>query len=285
MPFLPPPPSVLISALASKPQLVTLALDCLAEQGDPPGEVLTLHTDARHEPTRSGLATLSAALARDYPHIRARNLELSHNSLPLRDVTTPEEVQAAFQALYGEIRVQKLGECRVHLLISGGRRTLTVFGMAIAQMLFDDQDHLWHLASHPALEASGALRAGPGEWVRLIPIPVVPWGRLSPVFDALRAIEDPFEAVERLSRLRLREQWDQARIFMLTQLTAAESQVVTLLVRDGLSQGDIAVRLSISPRTVETHLRAAYRKAADHWELEDVNQMQLARLLGVFYRW
>ncbi len=43
MPFL-PRPSLLIATLASKPQLLTLALDCLAAQGEIPVEVLVAHT-------------------------------------------------------------------------------------------------------------------------------------------------------------------------------------------------------------------------------------------------
>jgi DNA-binding CsgD family transcriptional regulator len=57
-----------------------------------------------------------------------------------------------------------------------------------------------------------------------------------------------------------------------------------LLVRDGLSQNEIAEHLSLSPRTVEQHLRSAYRKAADHWQLESMNQTQLVRLLMPFWR-
>ncbi|MEJ5224211.1 MAG: CRISPR-associated ring nuclease [Anaerolineales bacterium] len=145
MPLLPTSPGTLISALASKPQLVTLALDCLIAHGDLPGEVLILHTDARYHPTQSGLATLRAALPRDYPHLSSRYIELRNHDAPLRDVTAPDEVQAAFRTLYGEMRRLKQTSARVHLLISGGRRTLTVFGMAAAQMLFDDEDRLWHL--------------------------------------------------------------------------------------------------------------------------------------------
>jgi CRISPR-associated protein Csx14 len=276
--------STLIVPLGSKAQLITLGLDCLRLAGQPPENLLVVHTDVRRTETAAALARLAQDIPQHYPQLNYRTLELAHRGQALCDVTAPDEVEAAFRALYVEVRALKLREERIHLLISGGRRTLTVFGMAVAQMLFDDDDHLWHLASHPVLEQSGNLHAGAGEWAHLIPIPLIPWGRLSPVFDALRAVDDPFEAAERLGRLRLREQWDLARIFILTGLSGAERLVVELLVRDGLNQNEIAERLSLSPRTVEQHLRSAYRKAAEHWGVDAVNQTQLVRLLMPFYR-
>jgi len=177
----------------------------------------------------------------------------------------------------------KMQDRAIHLLIAGGRRTLTVFGMAVAQILFDDQDNLWHIASHPALEESGNLHASGDEWARLIPIPVIAWGRMSPVFDILRSVDDPFVAAKQLSDFRLREQWDIARIFVLTKLTPSESSVAALLVQDGLRQSEIAERLGVSLRTVENHLRSIYRKAEEHWEAENINQARLARLLGLFF--
>lgn len=277
--------SSLIAPLASKAQIITLALDCLHEQHNLPDEVVVVHTRAERPETASALVRLKRDLSQRYAHLHFRNIELQHNGQPLQDVLAPEEVDAAFRALYSEVWHAKRDERRVHLVISGGRRTLTVFGMAVAQMLFDDDDCLWHLASHPALEASGALHAGPGEWARLIPIPVIPWGRLSPVFDSLRDVTDPFEAARRLADLRLREQWDAARIFLLTKVTPAEREVLDFLARDGLSQTEIAERLSLSPRTVEGHLRSAYRKAEEHFGLADVTQARLVRLLSPFYHW
>jgi CRISPR-associated protein Csx14 len=278
--------STLIAPLGSKAQLITLGLDCLCQQGEIPKEVLVLHTRAGRAETATALERLRLDLPQSYPGLNFRTLELtSPDNKPLEDVTSPEEVEAAFHALYAQVRAAKLRERKVHLLISGGRRTLTVFGMAVAQMLFDDEDRLWHLASHPALEASGRLHAEGGEWARLIPIPVIAWGRLSPVFDSLRDVTDPLEAARRLADLRLREQWDAARIFLLTKLSPAEREVLDRLAGNGQTQAEIAAQLGVSPRTVEGHLRSAYRKAADHWDLEDVNQAQLVRLLAPFYHW
>ncbi len=279
-----PQHSILIATLGSKAQIITLALDCLRQWGELPQSLVTIHAQAERPETAQALQRLKADLPVHFPEIQFKTIELAYAGAPIKDVTSPTEVDVAFRALYAEARAAKSAGQRVHLLIAGGRRTLTVFGMAVAQMLFDGDDCLWHLASHPDLEASAKLHAGETEWARLIPIPVIPWGRLSPVFDVLRAVEDPFDAANRLADLRLREQWDQARIFVLTGLSGAERPVVELLVRDGLSQNEISERLTLSPRTVEQHLRSAYRKAANHWELETVNQTQLVRLLMPLFR-
>lgn len=275
--------SKLIATLGSKPQLITLAVDCLMQSGEKLEEIIVVHTRRERAETQSALSRLSADLSKTAPQITLRFLELSNNGIALQDVTSPDEVDVAFRALYAEVRMIKMQDQAIHLLIAGGRRTLTVFGMAAAQMLFDDRDRLWHISSHPDLEASARLHADVNEWARLIPIPVIAWGRLSPVFDILNTVDDPFTAAKQLSAFRLREQWDLARIFILTKISPAELLVVELLIREDLSQNEIAEKLSLSQRTVEQHLRSVYRKAADHWEVANVNQTQLVRLLSLFF--
>ena len=276
--------SVLIVTLGSKPQLATLALDCLQQMRENPGSLIVIHASKARFATQQALEKILGDLPSSHPGVQFHDVELKDHGKPLADITSPEEVHVAFHEMYSQVRTAKLDDRKVHMLIAGGRRTLTVAGMATAQILFDDEDRLWHMASHADLESSGSLHAQDGQWCRLIPIPVIPWGRLSPVFDVLQAVDDPFAAAEKLSSLRLRDQWDQARIFVLTRLSAAEKNVVELLVREGLSQNEIAERLSLSPRTVEQHLRSAYHKAEEHWELEsDVRQAQLVRLLSIYF--
>ena len=275
--------SILVVTLGSKPQLVTLAVDCLRQRGEMLDKVVVVHASRERSETQKALLLLEELFPSSYPDINLEYLQLEKDGKPLADVTSPEQVEVAFQMLYSTVRAMKMQDRAIHLLIAGGRRTLTVFGMAVAQILFDDQDNLWHIASHPALEESGNLHASGDEWSRLIPIPVIAWGRMSPVFDILRSVDDPFVAAKQLSDFRLREQWDIARIFVLTKLTPSESSVAALLVQDGLRQSEIAERLGVSLRTVENHLRSIYRKAEEHWEAENINQARLARLLGLFF--
>ncbi len=275
--------STLVVTLGSKPQLVTLAVDCLRQNGEILDKVVIVHASRERAETQKALLLLEEHFPGIYPDINLEYLQLEKDGKPLADVTSPEQVEIAFQMLYSSVRAMKIQDRAIHLLIAGGRRTLTVFGMAVAQILFDDQDNLWHIASHPTLEESGNLHASGDEWARLIPIPVITWGRLSPVFDVLQSVDNPFVAAKQLSDFRLREQWDIARIFVLAKLTPSELSIVSLLVQEGLNQTDIAERLSVSLRTVEQHLRSVYRKAEDHWEAEDMNQARLIRLLGLYF--
>jgi DNA-binding CsgD family transcriptional regulator len=156
--------------------------------------------------------------------------------------------------------------------------------MAVAQMLFDEADCLWHLHSSGDFLHSKRLHPLPGDQAHLIAIPVVWWSPVSPALLELGDVEDPFRAVERLRLLRLDETMEQSRAFVLGSLSPAEERAVSLLVREGLSDAEIAGRLVISPRTVEHHLREAYRKAALHWGAGDINRAQLVALLNFYYK-
>jgi CRISPR-associated Csx14 family protein len=279
--------AVLIATLGTEPQVVTAALDLLRQKGECIVRVEVLHTTSAGTQIEKAVQQLQAALdkLRDQDQIEfsLHPLMDAEGNL-LADVRTAHESHAAFYQLYNQVRRAKFAGKRVHLCIAGGRKTLAVFGMATAQLLFDEGDRLWHLYSGGDFLESKRLHPEADDDTQLVPIPVILWSQVSPILTDLSSIEDPFEAVERVSELQLAERIEQARTFVLGALTPAERRAVALLVMDGLSDHEIADRLVLSPRTVESQLRTAYTKAAEHWELADVSRAQLIALLNLYYR-
>ncbi len=278
--------SILIATLGTEPQVVTAALDLLLAQDEIIRQAVVAHTLAPGTPVAAAVETLAEAFRRP-PYAGQVSLQLQPipgpDGAPLDDVDTPDKAQAAFRLLYREVWQAKKAGLRVHLCIAGGRKTLAVFGMATAQLLFDEDDRLWHLHSSGEFLASRRLHPTAGDEAHLLPIPVLQWSTVSPMLLDLAEIDDPYAALERQRGLRLRERMEEARAFVHGALTPAEGRVVSLLVREGLSDAEIAGRLSVSPRTVEQQLRAAYQKAAAHWELAAVSRAQLIALLNLYF--
>lgn len=281
-----PYPDIFIATLGSEPQVVTAALDLLlARHGAPVGEVVVLHTACDTPPIAAAVQALRTDAAEYvYPHRLTFCFEpiCAADGRPLADVETPEASQAGFQALYGAIHRAKRDGRRVYLSIAGGRKNLAVYGLVAAQLLFDEDDSLWHLYSAGDFLASRRLHPEPGDEVHLLPIPVLLRSYISPALTGLRHVQDAAQALKHFQDLALEERLADCRSFVLGALTPAEQRAVLLLVREGLSDNEIAARLGVSPRTVEQQLRAAYAKAADHWQIEAVSRAQLIALLNVY---
>ena len=279
-------PAILIATLGSEPQVVTSALTLLVDQKALIREVHIVHTSQPSGIIKNALNDLQAApesvLFPPGVTLHYHAIQSVHGE-PFVDVDTPEAGEAAFQVLYSLIRHAKQAGTRVHLLIAGGRKTMSIYGMVAAQLLFDDEDQLWHLHSSGEFLASRRLFPQPEDQVQLIPIPVFPWRQASPALGDLRDVEDPLMAVEYYRSLRLDERLAQARTFVQTQLTPAERRVVALLVTEGVSDNELAARLYLSSRTIEYQLRSAFRKAADWWGLPEVNRTTLITLLNLYF--
>ena len=279
------PPEVLIAPLGSKPQLVTLVVDLLLERKAALEEVIVIHTCPRRPPTHQAMAALGAEAALTYPFLRLRPICLrDEQGEPYEDLETEAASREAFRVLYQEIRDSKRAGRRVHLSIAGGRKALAVYGVAAAQLLFDEGDAAWHLVSAPDLMESGALHALPGE-TQLVPIPVLRWSQISPALTELGRIDDPFEAVQTQERLRRVGALRQAGMFVTQELTPAEREVVELAVVEGLTNAEIGERLHKSPRTVGHQLSAAYRKLRGFFGLVAADRHTLTSVLGGERAW
>lgn len=275
--------AVLVAPLGSKPQLVTIALDLLLEQGEDVGEVVVLHTSLERPATRSAVACLGEEFPRAYPRIRLRPICLcDEGGRPLEDLDSEPGAREAFRVLYREVKAAKQARRRVHLSIAGGRKIIAVYAMAVAQLLFDPEDRVWHIFSVPALIESRALHPRPGE-AALIRVPVLRWSEISPALTDLILSDDPFEALRRQEELRRADALRLARNFVERELTPAEREVVRLVVCEGLSDAEIAARTNRSVKTVGHHLSSAYDKARAYFGLAGAGRHTLTALLSVYY--
>lgn len=277
-------PSILIATLGSEAQVITATYSLLQQQGENITQLEFIHTT----PFPASDIEVSLQRLKDAFHSRT---ELSTSfypitdefKKPLLDVNTEKAARSAFQLLYQRVFQAKQAGIRVHLSIAGGRKTMAVFGMAVAQLLFEENDHLWHLYSAGEFLSSKQLWPQPKDEVHLIPIPVLTWSTVSPLLAGLRDMQDPFDAITHVKNLRLSEKMQQCRHYFNQVLTPAEQRVVSKLVLEGGTDQEIGLALSLSPRTVEQHLRSAYQKAADHWHLEITpGRTQLVSLLSYY---
>ncbi len=276
----------LIAGLGSEPQVITATIDLLFHQGVDLHHVCVVHTAPL--PGSAIARSLDALRADAESHIYPKPVQFTFEQLylndrPLADVETPEESAAAFQMFYRLIHKAKQAGEQVHLCIAGGRKTMAIYGMVAAQLLFDERDKLWHLYSAGDFLTSRRLHPLPEDQVSLREVPVLLRSYISPALAELSRFEDADRALAHFQHLNLERRLAQCRAFVQKVLTPAEQRAVALLVSEGLSDQEIAARLHLSPRTVEQQLRSAYSKAAAHWELEDVNRAQLVALLGIYY--
>jgi len=279
----PAPPSVLIAPLSSKPQLVTIAVDLLCARGERLCETVALHTSPARSATRAALATLDGEFAHRYPDTALRSVCLCDaQGRPFGDIDTEAAARAAFRMLYREIKTAKQQGERVHLSIAGGRKVLAVYAMAAAQLLFDAGDQVWHLVSSPDLVSRAALHPEPGEST-LLPIPVLRWSAISPVLTELALSDDPFDAVTRYERWRQADAQRAARQFVQQTLSPAEREVVSLMVRYGLTNAQIGKRTYRSAKTVGHQLSSAYRKARAAYALARADRHTLTSLLAAYF--
>jgi CRISPR-associated Csx14 family protein len=278
-------PAVLIATLGTEAQVVTSAIDLLTRQLVQLNKVVILHTTAPGTPIEDCLQRLSQALQEEtYANLEKELLPFTcQDNQLLADIQTPADAQDCFRLMYRQVlQAKRAGSC-VHLQIAGGRKLESIYGMLTAQILFDNEDHLWYLHSSGEFLSSKRLHPQPGDQVALVPIPVILWNSISPAFCRLERIDDPFAALQSVEALQIKERLEACRVFVLGSLTPAEERVVRLLVLHGLSDQEIGDQLCLSPRTIEQHLRSAYVKSGDHWELDNMTRTQLVSLLNLYY--
>lgn len=249
---------VLVATLGTEPQVVTLALDLLLGKGYPISEVIVVHTAGKA--VRPALDALAAHFAgMEGCRYRAVLVE-GDEGRPIPDIESETDVAALLRTLYRTVLAEKRAGRLVHLCIAGGRKPMAVYGMVVAQLLFDEDDRVWHLLSEgwqPGEER--VMHVRPGDRVWLVPVPVLRWSSVSPVLTELALHEDPWEAIQAQRSMRWEEERQRKKEFVERWLTPAEREVARLVCL-GLGNAAIARQLGKAESTVANQLTSVYAK-------------------------
>ena len=244
---------VLIATLGAEPQVVTLVKDLLEARNYVISRVIVVYTAGRN--VRPALQRLKEELGTALEAAPVRSTEGV-----IEDIATEAHVAALLRTLYQIVLAEKRAGRTVHLSIAGGRKPMAVQGMVVAQLLFDEEDRVWHLLSEgwqPGDER--VMHVRPGDRVSLVPVPVLRWSTVSPVLTELARHEDPWEAIQIQRALQREEDHRQRREFVEHDLTRAEREVMRLACQ-GMDNATIAKCLHKSEKTVANQLTRIYDK-------------------------
>lgn len=251
--------SVLIATLGAEPQVVSLATYLLLAQRVRLQTVLVLHTDAHRPPINQALPLLRAAFAAQpaWPPLQTVAVNAA-------DALTPQELDCFADTLFTTIQTQLAQGHYLHLLLAGGRKSIAMVGMSVAQLLLGPHDSVWYLYSDDALRLSGRMTPADGDQVQLVAMPLSHSAVASPQFT--RTAQAPTRAVAFATVEAQRAR--QARQFVTTVLTPAERTLALLIAREVLSVEELAARLHKSPKTITNQLTTIYSKLESTFGLQ-----------------
>jgi len=249
----------LIATLGAEPQVVALATQLLLQAAMPLTAVVVVHTDATAAPIATALPAVSRTFAGQpsWP-------PLYLHAIPIADVLTPAEFTRYTDALYSVVRHWLRAGCQIHLLLAGGRKSMAMLGMSVAQLLLGPEDRVWYLHSAEPIRQARTHLLQPGDEVQLIPIPLPQQHSAPPIFrrhfqaetlDAAQAELDAAQAAQR-------------RHFVEHELTRAERAVAALVVEEVTTVKELAARLHKSPKTVTNQLNSIYSKVESYFGLQ-----------------
>lgn len=257
-------PHILIATLSTEPQGITRVLDWLLAREYPIGEVALIHTTGAL--VQAALQTVTAEFANNvYPGIRYRTVVVGGEQGPVEDILTSADAGVLLQTMYRVMRQARQMGWPIHLSITSGRKTMAVYGMVAAQLLFGPQDRVWHMM---ALDHIGGLdkrlHAAADESLEMVDVPVLRWSNAATAV-ALLEEENPWAALQRQQALAQGEQARRVQEFLARWLTKRERELALLLVRTGLDNAGLARKLGKSEQTVANQLTAVYKKFAE-WQ-------------------
>lgn len=278
-----------MATLGGQPQVLTFALDDLLARGEAVAQVVAVHAAAHTPAMQQSLARLAAAIDGGRyagQPCTLRSIVIHDGPHALADIADETAAEATWQTMHRLLGQLKAEGRRLHLVVTGGPRLIGLMAMSAATLLFDHQDRLWHLFTPRPLreEASGGaiLHVGPEAGVRLIQVPMAPWGAY---FPALRALASATSAQVVAAQARWMDEGERRRCqAVLERLTPRQIDVLRAFAA-GLSPQEAAEQLNITLKTVDTHKTAVLEHCRIVWSVPEGQRLTYHDLRRWFERY
>jgi CRISPR-associated protein Csx14 len=277
--------STLICTLGGQPQIVTFALDWLLARGEQIREVFVVHLSTADDRLSRSLGLLRVEFGGDLYRgrpCRFRTTPLRQGAAILPAIRTEAEADVVRQTVFSLVTELKQAGRTLHLCVAGGPRMMGLMAMSAAQLHCGHQDKIWHIYTEPDFleqaQDGAIMHDDTGHRVRLVQVPVVPWGAYLPPLAAAR--QTPAEALqtqtawlERGERQRCRAVWK--------DLTAREREVVQAFAA-GLNPQEVAEQLVVTVKTVSSHTTSIFAKCRLVWEMPESSRLNFHFLRDKF---
>ena len=264
--------STLICTLGGQPQIVTFALDWLLQHGSNVRDVYAIHLSPSNPRIARSLNCLSSEFSGNRYNgqlCRFRAIPLRQNENILMAIRTEAEAEIVRQIVFSLVTELKRAGRTLHLCLAGGPRMMGLMALSAAQLHCGHQDKIWHIYTEPDfLERArdgATMHDSIGQQVRLIEVPIVPWGAYLPPF--LTATQTPADMLNAQTAWMNRE--DHNRCRMVWEKLNERPRDVLRSFAEGLKPQEVADRLSISLKTVSSHNTKILGECRNAWNLND----------------
>lgn len=257
--------------------MVTFALDALLAQGEQIHEVIVVHLSLAQPRMRHAINRLAAEFVQGH----YRGLPCRYRMVPIRsagrgvidDIVDEPSARAVLATMHELVAALKEQGRPLHLCIAGGRRIMGLMAIAAALLHFGHEDRLWHVFSpddfQRRADEGAIMHAGPEDGVRLIQVPLAPWGAFFPGLRDLSRL--PVEVVLQ-TQTWLMDAAERARCeAVIERLTKRQREILrafAVLEGEGTPQA-VADQLGISIKTVDSHKTAILAECRAAWGLPE----------------
>ncbi|NMA72963.1 MAG: CRISPR-associated protein Csx14 [Bacteroidales bacterium] len=270
----------MIASLGTEPQVVTISLDKLLEQGFDIKEVTVIYT--QNHRVLEALETIREEFTSErYEDITLRKVNVIGKDGPIKDFHTNSDLRGLMSILYSEVRRVRKTKARLHFCLAGGRKVMGILGMVVSQLLFGPGDKVWYLVTEgwkPGVERKLHVEDDDKAW--LLSVPVLRWDEAGTLIQTVSELNEPEEIMMWFNRLTQKGQYKRRAEFVRYWLTSAEKQVAYQVCL-GLSNREIAKILNKSQQTVANQLGEVYAKL-DEWLGYPANKVDRNVLIAEF---